>query len=116
MLFIIDHASRAVHIAGITTNPNRVCMTQMALELTDPIDGFLRNKRYLILDNDILFKDRFSSMLEDEGVKVVHTGYQAPDMNAFAERWRCSRLRGALGEIDQDRMPEQPDSSRQPIA
>ena len=62
-------------------------MTQMAIELTDPIYGFLRNKRYLILDNDILFKDRFSSMLEDEGVKVVHTGYQAPDMNAFAERW-----------------------------
>ncbi len=87
VLFVIDHASRAVHIAGITTNPNRVFMTQMALELTDPIYGFLRNKRYLILDNDILFKDRFSSMLEDEGVKVVHTGYQAPDMNAFAERW-----------------------------
>ena len=62
-------------------------MTQMDLELTDPIYGFLRNKRYLILDNDILFKDRFSSMLEDEGVKVVHTGYQALDMNAFAERW-----------------------------
>jgi transposase InsO family protein len=29
-------------------------------------------------------------MLEDEGVKIVHTRYQAPDMNAFAERWARS--------------------------
>lgn len=25
-------------------------------------------------------------MLKDEGLKVIHTGYQAPNMNSFAER------------------------------
>ena len=50
VLFFIDIANRAVKIAGITAHPDNQWMTQIARNLTDLNDGFLRDKRYLILD------------------------------------------------------------------
>jgi transposase InsO family protein len=90
VLFVVHHATRAVHIAGITTNPNGAFMAQIARNLTDPIDGFLLGKRYLILDGDTKFTDQFKRILHDAGVEIVHIAYQAPNMNAIAERWVLS--------------------------
>jgi hypothetical protein len=42
----IDIASRGVKIAGITPHPDSRWMTQIARNLTDLNDGFLRGKRY----------------------------------------------------------------------
>jgi transposase InsO family protein len=86
-LFVIDIATRAVHIAGTTTNPDNAFMAQVARNLTDCVDGFLRNKRYLIIDRDTKFSAQFRRILKDAGVRVVLTSYQAPDMNAFSERF-----------------------------
>ncbi len=47
----LHHTTRAVHIAGINTNPDSAFMAQVARNLTDHVDGFLRNKCYLIVDN-----------------------------------------------------------------
>ncbi len=41
----------------------------------------------MILDNDTLFTAQFERTLKDAGVKIVRTAIQAPNMNAFAERW-----------------------------
>ena len=90
VLFVVHHATRAVHIAGITTNPNGAFMAQIARNLTDPIDGFILGKRYLILDGDTKFTDQFKRILHDAGVEIVHIAYQAPNMNAIAERWVLS--------------------------
>ena len=90
VLFVIHHATRAVHIAGITTNPDSAFMAQVARNLTDPVDGFLRDKRHLILDLDTKFTVQFRRILHNAGVTVVRTAYQAPNMNAFAERWVLS--------------------------
>ena len=46
-------------------------MTQIARNLTDPNDGFLRGKRYLILDRDTKYSDAFRSVLVREGIQVV---------------------------------------------
>ncbi len=86
-LFVIDIATRAVYIAGTTTNPDNAFMAQVARNLTDCVDGFLRNKRYLIIDHDTKFSAQFRRILKDAGVRVVLTSYQAPDMNAFSERF-----------------------------
>ena len=99
VLFVIHHASRAVHIAGVTTNPDSAFMAQVARNLTDSIDGFLRDKRFLILDNDSLFTARFERIIEDAGVRTVRTAYRAPDMNAFAERWVLSVKSECLDRI-----------------
>ena len=90
VLFVIHHATRTVHIAGMTTNPDSAFMAQVARNLTDSIDGFVRDKRFLILDNDSLFSAQFERIIEHAGVRTVRTAYRAPDMNAIAERWVLS--------------------------
>lgn len=90
VLFVIEHATRAVQIAGITTNPDGEFMAQIARNLTDPAEGFVRSKRFLIVDLDSKFTAQFCAILEDAGVRIVRTAFQAPNMNAFAERWVLS--------------------------
>ena len=70
--------------------------------------------QFLVVDNDVLFTKLFCSILGDTGVEVTRTAIQAPNMNAFAERWvqtvkrECvsklilcgeEHLRRALGEF-----------------
>jgi len=87
VLFFIDIATRAVYIAGITTNPNDTWMLQMARNLTDVTDGFLRGKRYVILDRDTKYSHAFRSFLVREGMDVIRLPPRSPNLNAFAERF-----------------------------
>jgi transposase InsO family protein len=41
----------------------------------------------LIHDNDTKFSKAFDAVFESEGIHVIHTPLQAPNANAFAERW-----------------------------
>jgi len=50
---------RRVHIAGLVRHPHDAWIQQIARNLTDSVDGFLRGKRYLIHDRDPLFTDAF---------------------------------------------------------
>jgi transposase InsO family protein len=86
-LFVIDLAARAVEVVGTTASPDAVFMRQTALALTDSTDGFLRAKRFLILDRDSKFTDAFKAVLKDAGVRVVLCPPSSPNCNAFAERW-----------------------------
>ncbi len=90
VLFVVYHATRAVSIAGITTKPDSAFMAQVARNLTAIDDGFLCGMRFLILDLDSKFTAQFRRIPLDVGVEVVHTAYQAPNMNAIAERWVLS--------------------------
>jgi hypothetical protein len=67
ILFFIDIASRSVHVAGITPHPDNSWMTQIARNITDVDDGFLRGKRYLILDRDAKYSDEFRNVLRPGG-------------------------------------------------
>ncbi len=87
VLFVIHHATRTVQIAGITPNPDEGFMAQAARNLTDEFDGFLRGRRYLIIDLDSKFSAEFTATLERAGVSIVRTAHQAPNTNAIAERW-----------------------------
>ena len=87
MLFVIDLMTRRVHLAGITTNPDDGFMAQVARNLTDVVDGFLRGHRFLICDRDSKFTAQFKRTLKDAGVDVILTPRQAPNCNAFAERF-----------------------------
>ena len=98
-LFVIDIATRAVHIAGTTPNPDSAFMVQVARNLTDCFDGFLRNKRLLILDRDTKFCAAFRNTLRSAGVKPVVTSYLAPNLNAFAERFVLSAKSECLEQM-----------------
>jgi transposase InsO family protein len=62
-------------------------MEQIARNLTDCEAGFLTGKRFLIIDRDALFSVTFKSILRGSDIKVLLTAYQAPNMNAHAERF-----------------------------
>ncbi len=59
VLFLIDVSSRRVEIAGVTSEGNRLWMSQVARNLSDAAEGFLLGKRYLIHDRDPLFPAEF---------------------------------------------------------
>lgn len=62
-------------------------MMQMARNLTDHGDGFLRGKTHLILDRDTRYTKTFCSALEREGVDTFQLPPRSPNLNAFAERF-----------------------------
>ncbi len=99
VLLAIQHATRRVEIAGVTTTPNASFMAQVARNLTDDVEGFLRDKKFLVLDNDSLFTKQFCSILGEAGCDVVRTAIQAPDMNAFAERFVHTVKRECLSKL-----------------
>ena len=64
LLFVIELATRRVHFAGCTPNPNERWMKQVAKNLTDAEDGFLNGKRYVLMDRDGKFCEAFRKVLE----------------------------------------------------
>ena len=48
-----------VEIAGIGSEPDRAWVRQCGRQVTDPIDGCLRGKRFLLHDRDPLFGEAF---------------------------------------------------------
>ena len=47
--------TRTVELAGITSQPDEAWMTQVARNLTDVSDGFLKGVEHLIVDRDPLY-------------------------------------------------------------
>jgi putative transposase len=86
-LFVIDLASRKVHVAGSTTQPDEAFMVQVARSLTDAADGNLLAHRVLICDRDTKWSVAFRRLLADAGIRVVQTPHRAPNCNAYAERF-----------------------------
>ena len=87
VLLVIDYKTRKVEIAGIIPQAYGDWMKQIARNLTDPIDGFLKDKKYLIHDRDPLFTKDFRKILRSSGIKPVKTTVACPNMTPYAERF-----------------------------
>jgi len=87
LLFVLEVATRRVHFAGCTPNPDEPWMKQIARNPTDCEDGFLRGKRYLIMDRDRKFTEAFRTILGDEGVESVRLPPRSPNLNPHIERF-----------------------------
>ena len=90
LLFVMEVATRRVHFAGCTPNPNEAWMKQVARNLTDAEDGFLNGKRYLLMDRDEKFSRAFRDVLEVQGVNALRLPPRSPDLNAHIERFFLS--------------------------
>jgi len=86
-LFVLDLCTRRVHVAGSTRHPDDAFMSQAARRLTDAVDGLLVGYRALICDRDTKWMDGFRRVIEGAGVRIVQTPIQAPNANAYAERF-----------------------------
>ena len=99
VLFVIDLKSRRVNIAGILPRPNGEWMSQIARNLADCEDGFLKEARYLIHDRDPLFTRSFREILKSSGVETVKLPARSPNLNAYAERFVRSIKSECLAQI-----------------
>src|SRR5262245_5761920 len=86
-LFVIELASRRVHLVGSTPHPDDGFVVQIARTLTHAGDGALAGHRILICDRDTKWSETFRLTLAAAGVRVAHTPYHAPNANAYAERF-----------------------------
>jgi putative transposase len=97
LLFAMRLATRQVCFVGCTANPAGPWMAQMARNLTDAIDGFLRPPlRYLLMDRDTKFTEQFQAILADCGLNIVRLPAKSPNCNAHIERFFRSLKEEAL--------------------
>ncbi len=87
VFFVIELATRRIEIAGITPGPSEAWMMQIGRNLTDPVDGFLADKKLLIIDRDSKYSAAFRTLLAESGVKPVRLPPRSPNLNAHAERF-----------------------------
>jgi putative transposase len=99
LLFVMEVATRRVHFAGCTANPDEAWMKQVARNLTDFGDGFLATTRYVLMDRDAKFSAVFRSILERAGARAVRLPARSPDLNAHLERFMRSLKDECLGRM-----------------
>jgi transposase InsO family protein len=85
VLFFIELGSRRVHFVGCTTNPSGAWVLQQARNLS--FTNLFERMHFLIHDRDSKFTAAFDELFRSERIKVIHTPVQAPQANAYAERF-----------------------------
>ena len=98
-LFVIDLASRRVQIVGSTPHPDDLFMRQVGRTLTAVDEGVLVDHRVLICDRDQKWSPSVRRLLEESGIQVVQTPFQAPNANAYAERFVRSIKHECLNQV-----------------
>ncbi|MGD8787326.1 MAG: integrase core domain-containing protein [Phycisphaerales bacterium] len=87
VFFAMELATRKVRILGNKSDPNGKWMEQIARNITDCEDDFLKSKKYLIHDRDPLYTSKFAAILKSEGIESIKLPPKSPNLNAYAERF-----------------------------
>jgi putative transposase len=98
-VFVIDLASRRVHVLGSTSHPSELFMGQVARMVTAADDGVLVGHRVLICDRDRQWSSAVRRRFGDAGIRVVVTPARAPNAKAYAERFVRSIKEEGLDRI-----------------
>jgi hypothetical protein len=91
----MEVTTRRVHFAGSTPNPTDAWMQQVARNLSDGIDGFLNDKKYLIMDRDTKYSHSFCDNLKEAGVSCLKLPPRSPNLSPHIERF----MRSLKGEV-----------------
>ena len=93
---VVEHATRRVHILGVTANPTAGWVAQQARELLMDLEERAGSFKFIIRDHDNKFTALFAEVFSAEGIRIVLSAPQAPRMNAIMERWVGSVRREML--------------------
>jgi transposase InsO family protein len=74
-------------------------MLQMGRNLVDADSGALALKRYLIVDRDAKYTERFRTLVKQGGTEIIRLPPMSPDLNAYAERFVRSIKDECLGRM-----------------
>jgi len=87
LFFFMDIGKREVRFGGMAHNPDSNWTTQIARNMCDMFDGFMREKKYLIHDRDSLFNKRFDAIFESIGITIKRLPPFTPQMNGRMENF-----------------------------
>jgi putative transposase len=87
VLFFIKLDTRRVHLAGVTANPDAAWVAQQARNLLLVLEEQGRRLCFVLRDRDAKFSHRFDDVFGSHGAEMLLTPVQAPNANAYAERW-----------------------------
>jgi len=90
LLFFMELATRRVHFAGSTANPDEPWMLQIARNASDAEVGFLLDKKYLLMDRDTKFSNAFRDILANVDVKAIRLPPRSPNLSPHLERFMRS--------------------------
>ena len=74
-------------------------MLQVCRGLLDVESGALASKRYLIVDRDTKYTQRFGRLIDEDGTEVIRLPPMSPNLNAYAERFVRSIKDECLGKM-----------------